>query len=321
MSASGYVVEAEALTRRFGEFTAVDAVTLRVAPGTVFGFLGPSGSGKTTVIRMLCGLLKPTSGRAEVAGHDIDREPEQVRQHIGYMSQRFSLYTDLSVRENLEFYGGIYRLGRRRLQERVEDILTRLDLASRVDSRTAELPLGWKQRVALGAALLHQPPVLFLDEPTSGVDPASQRLFWEILDDLTAGGTTIFITTHTMDEAERCHQVGVMYGGKLIADNSPAGLRDGYQGALFLVRAAPLLPALDAAQALPGVEDAVMFGSALHVTAARDDPDALRSGLAAGGVQVEEIRRVAPTMEDVFVQLVLRSEGRRAGQPTAQEPR
>jgi ABC-2 type transport system ATP-binding protein len=298
-------VEAESLTRRFGSFTAVDSVNLQVAPGTVYGFVGPSGSGKTTVIRMLCGLLQPSSGEATVAGYNIDREPERVREHIGYMSQKFSLYPDLTVRENLDFYGGVYRLDRLQRAERIREVLERLDLAPRADAMTADLPLGWKQRVALGAALLHQPPVLFLDEPTSGVDPASQRLFWEILDDLTAGGVTIFVTTHTMDEAERCHQVGVMYGGRLIADGTPAELRGGYHGSLFHVEADPLLSALDTARALPGVSDAAMFGTALHLTATEDDPDALRRTLVAAGVEVREVRRIPPTMEDVFVQLVL----------------
>lgn len=180
-------------------------------------------------------------------------------------------------------------------------------MESRSHRLTAELPLGWKQRVALGAALLHQPPILFLDEPTSGVDPASQRLFWELLDDLTAGGTTIFITTHTMDEAERCGRVGVMYGGRLIANDTPERLRGSFAGVLYHAEAEPLLVALEVARSLPGVEDAVMCGSALHVTAVREEPERLRSGLEAGGLRVREVRRIAPTLEDVFVQLILRS--------------
>jgi len=307
MNASGLVVEAEALTRRFGDFTAVDGVDLHVERGAVFGFLGPSGSGKTTVIRMLCGLLRPTGGTGRVAGFDIGREAERVRENIGYMSQKFSLYADLTVRENLEFYGGVYGLERERLAERIEEVLHRLELESRSHRLTAELPLGWKQRVALGAALLHQPPILFLDEPTSGVDPASQRLFWELLDDLTAGGTTIFITTHTMDEAERCGRVGVMYGGRLIANDTPERLRGSFAGVLYHAEAEPLLVALEVARSLPGVEDAVMCGSALHVTAVREEPERLRSGLEAGGLRVREVRRIAPTLEDVFVQLILRS--------------
>jgi ABC-2 type transport system ATP-binding protein len=307
------VVEAEGLTRRFGAFTAVDQVTLHVSRGTIFGFLGPSGSGKTTVIRMLCGLLKPTSGRATVDGFDIEREPEQLRARIGYMSQRFSLYPDMTVQENLEFYGGIYGVERRLLATRIRDVAARLELGGRADEIMAALPLGWKQRVALGAALLHEPPVLFLDEPTSGVDPASRRLFWEILDDLTVGGTTIFVTTHTMEEAERCDRVGIMYAARLIRDDGPEALKESFAGSLYHVEAEPLLPALDAARALPGVEDAVMFGTALHLTVSRDDPAGLRRGLSAAGLTVGEIHRISPSMEDVFVQSVVRSEAEGSG--------
>ena len=307
---SADVVIVDRLTRRFGEFTAVDQVSLRVGSGTVYGFVGPSGSGKTTVIRMLCGLLKPTSGSAIVAGCDVAREPEKLRHQLGYMSQRFSLYPDLTVRENLEFYGGIYRLPAAQLRARIASVLERLQLEPRADVLTDSLPLGWKQRVALGAALLHNPPLLFLDEPTSGVDPASQRLFWELLDELTAGGTTIFVTTHTMDEVERCHRVGIMHGGRLIADDTPQGLRTGYQGTLYEVEAEPLLAALDAAQSLPHVTEAVMFGNALHVTLERPEPEPLAEGLRAAGVAVASVNPIAPTMEDVFVQLVQRETAR-----------
>lgn len=308
MDEGNWTVEATHLTRRFGAFVAVDRVDLRVPRGTVFGFLGPSGSGKTTAIRMLCGLLRPSAGRAVVNGFDIERQPERLREHIGYMSQRFSLYPDLTVRENLDFYGGIYGLEHARRLRRTEEVLACVELEPRADALTASLPLGWKQRVALGAALLHEPPVLFLDEPTSGVDPASRRLFWEILDDLTAAGTTIFVTTHTMDEADRCDRVGIMYAGRLIADDSPAALKAAFRGVLYQVEADPLLAALDAAKVLPGVADAVMFGTALHVTAAGEEPEALRRGLETAGIRVGDVRRIEPAMEDVFVQSILQSE-------------
>jgi ABC-2 type transport system ATP-binding protein len=311
METSDYAVVAEGLTRRFCSFTATDNVTLRVPRGNVFGFLGPSGSGKTTAIRMLCGLLQPTAGRATVEGFDVAAQPEELRAHIGYMSQKFSLYPDLTVRENLEFYGGVYGLDDSDLAQRIQEILGRLDLTSRADDLTEALPLGWKQRVALGAALLHRPPVLFLDEPTSGVDPASRALFWEILDDLSAAGTTIFITTHTMEEADRCDRVGIMFAGRLIADDTPRRLKEAFAGTLLRVEAEPLLAALEACRTLPGVEDAVMFGMEIHATFTGEDAESLRGGLEAAGVRVGAIQPIQPEMEDVFVQAVLR--GREAG--------
>jgi ABC-2 type transport system ATP-binding protein len=311
MNAEVYAVEAEGLTRRFGKFVACDNLNLKVPHGSVYGFLGPSGSGKTTAIRMLCGLLRPTSGTGIVEGYDVAVQPEELRAHIGYMSQKFSLYPDLTVRENLEFYGGVYGLTPDRLKKRIAEVEERLELQGRDNDLTASLPLGWKQRVALCAALLHEPPVLFLDEPTSGVDPASRRLFWEILDDLTAHRVTIFVTTHTMDEADRCDRVGIMYSGRLIADDTPEKLKALFAGQLFEVEAEPLLPALDAAKALPGAQDAVMFGTTLHVTLAEGGEPEIRQGLSAAGINVGEVRRIQPEMEDVFVQAVLREGGTR----------
>jgi ABC-2 type transport system ATP-binding protein len=303
-----WVVEAEGLTRRFGKFVAVDDVDLHVPRGSVFGFLGPSGSGKTTAIRMLCGLLKPTAGRAVVNGFDIARQPEELRQNLGYMSQKFSLYADLTVRQNLEFYGGVYGLSPARVRERTAVVLGALEMERHADTHTASLPLGWKQRAALGAAMLHEPPVLFLDEPTSGVDPASRRLFWEILDELSTGGSSIFVTTHAMDEVERCDRVGIMYRGRLVADDSPSGLLAAYRGALYRVETDALLAALDAARALPFVDDASLFGSALHVTTPQEDPAELTRALEAAGTPAKEVERIEPTLEDVFVQLILHSE-------------
>jgi ABC-2 type transport system ATP-binding protein len=308
MTPSQWVVETEELTKQYrkSDPPAVNHVTLRVSRGSIFGFLGPSGSGKTTAIKMLCGLLKPTSGHAIVNGFDIDREPETLRQNLGYMSQKFSLYPDLTVRENLEFYGGVYGLSSERVARRIEEVLTLVEMTDRARVMTASLPLGWKQRVALGAAMLHEPPVLFLDEPTSGVDPASRRLVWEILDDLSFGGISIFVSTHAMDEVERCDLVGIMHYGRLIATDSPAGLRQSFVGFLYHVEVEPLLQALDAARGLPGVEDASLFGKALHLTTVTEDPDGLRGGLEAAGLTVHNLQPIPPTLEDVFVTLIQR---------------
>jgi ABC-2 type transport system ATP-binding protein len=311
-----WVVETDGLTRQFGRFVAVDDVTLRVPRGSIFGFLGPSGSGKTTTMRMLCGLLKPTAGRAVVNGFDIERDPETLRKNLGYMSQRFALYADLSVRENLEFYGGIYGVIGDRLENRIQQIFTQLDLGSQANALTASLPLGWKQRVALGAAILHEPPVLFLDEPTSGVDPASRRLFWEILDELATGGTSIFVSTHAMDEVERCDLVGIMYSARLIANNNPSGLKDAFSGFLYHVEAEPLLEALNVAGRLPSVQEASLFGKAIHLTADAEDAEGWRRSLEAAGVAVHDIHRIPPELEDVFVQLIAHSE-RAAKSPAA----
>ncbi|MFW6079412.1 MAG: ABC transporter ATP-binding protein [Gemmatimonadota bacterium] len=213
------------LTRRFGAFIAVDRVSFAVRPGEIFGFLGPNGAGKTTTIRMLTGLLRPTSGSARVAGHDVATEAAAVRRRIGYMSQRFSLYSDLTVDENVELFAGLYGVTGRRLRERRRWLLSMAGLEGEVGRLAGELPLGWKQRLALGCAVLHEPPILFLDEPTSGVDPVARRRFWDLIDGLASGGTTILVSTHYMEEAEHCHRIGLMNRGRLIALDSPSGLR------------------------------------------------------------------------------------------------
>ncbi len=219
---SDVAVDVRELTRRFGALTAVSTLTLQIRRGEVFGVLGPNGSGKTTTIRMLCGLLEPTAGTALVAGIDIRTAPERVKTHIGYMSQRFGLYEDLTVRENLEFYGGIYGLDGGRVTERLREVVAFLGLGQRLEQLAAQLSGGWKQRLALGCALLHRPPVVFLDEPTAGVDPAARRNFWLAIRALASGGTTVLVTTHYMDEAERCDRLAMMSLGHLIALGSPA---------------------------------------------------------------------------------------------------
>lgn len=224
-------VRTENLTRRFGKFVAVNRVNLEVARGEVFGFLGANGAGKTTLIRMLCGLLEPSEGTARVAGYDVRRQSERIKERIGYMSQRFSLYEDLTIAENIEFYGGIYGLSQRQIQTKREQLYRELNLGDWAGQLTRELALGFKQRLALGCAMLHEPPILFLDEPTSGVDPAARRAFWDVIHQTAAGGTTVFVTTHFMDEAEYCNRVAIMDSGRIIALDAPGALKQKYRQA------------------------------------------------------------------------------------------
>jgi ABC-2 type transport system ATP-binding protein len=216
------------LTKKFGDFVATDQITFSVEPGEIFGFLGANGAGKTTAIRMLCGLLKPTSGQARVAGYDVYRESEKIKQEIGYMSQKFSLYEDLTVRENIRFYGGIYGLSNAQIKQQTEEILETLSLHSVADTLVASLPLGWKQKLAFSVAMVHHPKIVFLDEPTGGVDPITRRQFWDMIYQAAHGGTTIFVTTHYMDEAEYCNRVSIMVDGKMEALGTPGELKHTY---------------------------------------------------------------------------------------------
>ena len=228
MNPSPYAVQAENLTRIFGTFKAVDNISFQVNKGEIFGFLGANGAGKTTTIRMLCGLLLPTSGQAHINGFDIYKDYEKIKQHIGYMSQKFSLYEDLTVKQNIEFYGGIYGLNREQIAKRTTDLLEYLNLETKADSLTGSLPVGWKQRLALSTALLHDPPIIFLDEPTSGVDPVSRRNFWLLIYELIEQGKTVFVTTHFMDEAEYCHRLSIMKDGRIEALGAPQELKEKY---------------------------------------------------------------------------------------------
>lgn len=297
----------EGLTKRFGDFTAVEDVSFRVRRGEIFGFLGPNGSVKSTTIRMLCGLLSPTSGRASVLGYDIVRDAEAIRLNIGYMSQKFSLYEDLTVEENLEFYAGIYQLSPRRIKQRKQDILAMAGLLGREKSITGTLSTGWKQRLALGCALIHEPGLVFLDEPTGGVDPVSRRNFWDLIYDLSRSGVTVLVTTHYMNEAEHCHTIGFIYNGKLIALGTPENLKKTkMRGQILQVECAPLLPALEAIKDVPEVIEAAMHGAGLHVVVediARDTP-VVRQALKRAYVRVEAITPVEPALEDIFVSLV-----------------
>jgi ABC-2 type transport system ATP-binding protein len=306
-------VVVEKLVKRFGNFTAVDRISLETRVGEIFGFLGPNGAGKSTTIRMLCGLLRPTAGRARVAGFDVTHEAEAVRQNIGYMSQKFSLYNDLRAIENLRLFAGLYNVPAEVASERIEWALEMAGLAGRESTLTAELAGGWKQRLALGCAVLHRPRILFLDEPTSGVDPISRRQFWDLIHQMAAEGVTVFVTTHYMDEAEYCNRLALIDRGRIVALGTPTELkRHSLKGELLLVEAEPLGQALEALQAAPGVVDAAVFGSALHLVvpeATRAIPG-LRSYLSARGLQVGRVDPIRPTLEDVFVSLTAGREER-----------
>jgi ABC-2 type transport system ATP-binding protein len=291
--------------RRFGDFTAVDRVSFEVARGEVFGFLGPNGSGKTTTLRILCGLLAPTSGEARVLGEDVVAGASRIRPRIGYMSQRFSLFTDLTVAENIEFYGRLYGLPRQVLNRRREWVLAMAGLAGKERSLPRNLSGGWKQRLAFGCAIIHSPEVVFLDEPTAGVDPLSRRLFWRLIQELSDSGTTIFITTHYMDEAEHCHRLGLMYEGRLIVIGSPSRLKtERSRGTLFEVVTPDFARAAEVLEAVPGYHVS-LFGSAVHVGAANDAaPAAIAKLLGESGIAVECVRPIPFTMEDVFISLI-----------------
>jgi ABC-2 type transport system ATP-binding protein len=298
-------VAVDRLVKRFGDFTAVDQITFETAAGEIFGFLGPNGSGKSTTIRMLCGLLRPTSGRALVAGIDVARDPEAVRQHIGYMSQKFSLYQDLTVAENLRFFGGMYGVPPAQLAQRIAWAVAMAGLDGREAALTRDLAGGWKQRLALGCAVLHRPPIVFLDEPTSGVDPMSRRRFWDIIHQMSDDGVTVFVTTHYMEEAEYCNRLALITRGRMVALGRPSELKRHFTaGTLVRVECAALGEALEAARAAPGVAEAAIFGSGLHLVVAEDLPlERLRRDLAERGVRVLGIARIRPTLEDVFVAL------------------
>jgi ABC-2 type transport system ATP-binding protein len=307
-------VEVEKLTKRFGDFVAVDAVSFAVEAGEVFGFLGPNGAGKTTTIKMLTGLVSPTSGRGTVAGLDIRTQGKEIKRHIGYMSQLFSLYADLTVEENIAFFSGLYGVPRERRAERRDWVLEMAGLQEQRRRLTGELSLGWKQRLALGCAVLHEPPVLFLDEPTSGVDPISRRGFWDLIYALAATGTTVFVTTHYMEEAEFCLRLALMNRGRLIALDTPARLREGLREPLLEARTSDGTRAIEALEGAPGVAQAGLFGRAVHVTLkegedAGRDRARLAELLAGRGIEVESIEPIEPSLEDVFIALVERTGG------------
>ena len=296
------VVITDGLTRLFGDFVAVDHVSFQVNPGEVVGYLGPNGSGKTTTIRMLLGLLKPSDGYATVLGYDAFRQSEEVRARAGYMSQKFALYDDLTVWENIEFYGGVYGITDR---ERITSTLDRLGLVRHESTLTASLSAGWRQRLALGIALVHEPKLLFLDEPTSGVDPTARRAFWDLIYDLASGGVTVFVTTHYMDEAEYCERVGIMRAGKLLAMDTPSNLKKNIiEGDVWQVAASPLQNALDTFPTIDGVLQAGLAGDQLRaITEKGITAKQLEKVLQAKGIEVRSVEHAEPTLEDVFLSL------------------
>jgi ABC-2 type transport system ATP-binding protein len=300
-------VEVHDLEKRFGRFTAVNGITFHVKPGRIFGFLGPNGAGKSTTIRMLCGILLPTSGRGTVGGFDIRTQQEKIKQNIGYMSQKFSLYEDLTVEENIDFYAGIYQLSRQKRQQRKEWIIRMAGLEKLRSNLTGTLSIGWKQRLALGCAIIHEPPIIFLDEPTSGVDPISRRNFWQLISTLAGEGTTVFVTTHYMDEAENCNEMAMIYRGNLIAMGTPRELRTNFmQGDVLNIDITESQEWLERIISLPFVREAALFGSDIHVEVPQASTvrPQLEQFFARHNAHDYSITEIEPSLEDVFVSLI-----------------
>jgi len=309
-------VHADGLTRRFGEFVAVDHVSFEIPRGAIWGFLGPNGAGKSTTIRMLCGILTPSEGRADVLGFDVTRDPEQIKERVGYMSQRFSLYDDLTVEENLAFYAGIYGLPRAEARDRAGEWIARAGLRGRERDLAGALSGGWKQRLAFGCAVLHRPEMIFLDEPTSGVDPVSRREFWDLIDQFAQSGITVMVTTHYMDEAEHCDTLAFIFAGRIIAQGTPEEIKTHQMtGELLEVTTPQYAEALEVLAARPEVREAALFGRAIHVTVADSQAalPALQSALAGRGIVLERIEPVPPSLEDAFVSIVERDRDQRGG--------
>ncbi|MCP4539623.1 MAG: ABC transporter ATP-binding protein [Chloroflexi bacterium] len=304
MTSNEYAVQVVNLTKKFGDFTAVDGVTFHIQRGEIFGFLGPNGAGKTTTIRMLLCLLRPTSGQAAVLGYDVVRQPEEIRKHIGYMSQRFSLYNDLTVSENLDFYGRTYGVRGKRLRERKQFVVEMAGLEGRERELTRNLSGGWKQRLALGAAILHEPEMLFLDEPTAGVDPISRRAFWDLLYQLADEGTTIFVTTHYMDEAEHCQDLAFIHSGHIIARGSPEEIKlNKMQGQVLEIDCVQPDKAIGLLREMALFDEVALYGALIHVVAegiSKHQPQ-IEQMLTEQGVQVRMMDVIAPSLEDVFI--------------------
>jgi ABC-2 type transport system ATP-binding protein len=295
------VISVQNLTRKFGDFVAVDHINFEVGAGEVVGYLGPNGSGKTTTIRMLLGLLAPSDGKAIVLGYDAFKQSEEVRKRAGYMSQKFALYDDLTVLENLTFYGGVYGITDK---ARIARTLGLVGLTGHESTLTTSLSAGWRQRLALGIALVHEPKLLFLDEPTSGVDPSARRAFWDLIYELAEGGVTILVTTHYMDEAEYCERVGIMRDGKLLALDTPTNLKKTIiQGDVWEIYAQPLEMGLEALAKVAGVQRVGLTGDHLRTISREVQPEALKDALAQAGVIVTKVERGEPTLEDVFLSL------------------
>lgn len=298
-------VEVQDLTRTFDSFVAVDHIHFEIPRGEIFGLLGPNGAGKTTTIRMLCGILKPTSGTARVLGYDVAKEPEQVKKRIGYMSQKFSLYNDLTVQENLTFYADLYGIPGDKIKSRISGLIEMAGLKGHEKQLTADLSGAWRQRLALACAIVHEPPMLFLDEPTAGVDPVSRREFWEMIYTMAGQGVSVLATTHYMDEAEFCNVIGMMYRSRMIALNDPDTLKSEMKGILFEVDCREPGRAEQILKSCPEVQDVAAHGVILHALVAHEsDRDLLEAQLTQNGIQVSRIEQVIPSLEDVFVSLV-----------------
>lgn len=297
----------DGLTKNFGEFVAVDNVSFDVRRGEIFGFLGPNGSGKSTTIKMLCGILEPSGGLASVLGFDVATQAEQIKSRIGYMSQKFSLYDDLTVNENLDFYGGIYGLRNTRLAKRKKFVLEMAGLVGRENELTANLSVGWKQRLALGSSIIHEPDMVFLDEPTGGVDPVSRRNFWEMLYRMADAGTTLFVTTHYMDEAEHCHRIGFIYQGRLIAIGTPDELKKQHmRGEIVEIGAENSQDIIGVVARAPGVKEAYFYGAAIHakVDSPNRDIATIERTLQSAGFSGFSVQLAQPSLEDVFINLI-----------------
>lgn len=304
---SQLAIEVNEITKMFGNFTAVDKVSFGVQQGEIFGFLGANGAGKSTTIRMLIGLLEPTSGQAKVGGYDVKTQTDLLKKNIGYMSQRFSLYEDMTVEENIHFYGGVYGLSKEKIKERKKWVLEMAGLQGRDKSLTKTLSGGWKQRLALGCAILHEPKILFLDEPTSGVDPVSRRNFWDLINELSNQGVTILVTTHYLDEAEYCNNIILINAGRLIAQGSPKELKTEHITYPILeVETDNVVTALELLRTQPWVVEISVFGTYLHVGVAdlEEGKSLVKSILDAKGIQVKRIERIVPSLEDVFLHLL-----------------
>ncbi len=302
-----YAVTVENLGKKFGDFQAVNKVSLQVKRGEIFGFLGPNGAGKSTTIRMLCGIITPTSGKASVIGFDVLKQAEQIKAHIGYMSQKFSLYEDLTVEENIDFYSGIYQIPQAQKKERKDWVVKMSGLDEHRDSLAAILAGGWRQRLALGCALLHKPQVIFLDEPTSGVDPISRRNFWDLIYQLAAEGVTIFVTTHYMDEAEYCDRLAMIYRGELVAIGTPDELKDQYMTADILnLECSDPFAALQVVKEIPEIKEAALFGRGLHLTVedAQLAIPIITSVLKERQIHYARLGKINPSLEDVFVSII-----------------
>ncbi len=302
-----YSIEVKNLTKKFGKFISVDNISFKVKKGEIFGFLGANGAGKSTTIRMLCGIIEPTEGDALVGGYSVVNEPDMVKKSIGYMSQRFSLYNDLSVEENINFFGGIYGLNGKELEERKKWVLEISQLGGKEKILTGSLPGGIKQRLALGTAVIHRPRIVFLDEPTSGVDPISRRNFWNLIHELSAGGTTIFVTTHYLEEAEYCNNIILIDAGRLVAEGGAKELKVKYiKHRIYEIECDPAAEALDVLEKSGFAEDAAIFGNAIHVSVNSnlEDTDRIVDELVNHSVSVKRIRQIIPTLEDVFIHLL-----------------